>query len=280
MAESSIFWTTNGTGDGATNYTQDDLTTVFMRLFSMNNAAEGVIQSWENELEVSGTSTNVTIKTGAGMVYGLPYKNTSNVTVAIPTPSISPRYDRIVLRANYTAQTVRITRIAGSEGGSAPSLTQSAGATWDVPLATAYITTGGVITVTDNRVFCRYGGGLIQNRFGSDFYGYALSTTIGTTASGVSLADMRRVNAPGMVVGAVSETFTAAASGTFTVLMGGDFADSPIVLLTLGSATEPVVLSVLDSSVTSSTFDLVWETTSGSTITALKFNWMAIGPVA
>ena len=90
----------------------------------------------------------------------MPYFNTASVSVTIPTPASSTRVDYIVLRANWTAQTVRITRVAGTEGAGAPSLTQSAGTTWDIPLATVSITTGGVITVTDARVYLSMVGDL------------------------------------------------------------------------------------------------------------------------
>lgn len=155
MAESSLFWVTNGTGDGASGgYTQTQMFE-WLRSFLAPSATNlgGVAPDYQNKLAVSGTSSPVSVATGAALVYGIPYVNTGAVTVAIPTPSGATRIDRIVLRANWTAQTVRITRIAGTEGGAAPSLTQSAGTTWDIPLAQASITTAGVITVTDQREY-------------------------------------------------------------------------------------------------------------------------------
>jgi hypothetical protein len=50
---------------------------------------------------------------------------------------------------------VRVTRVAGTEGGGVPAITQSDGTTWDVPLYQATITTGGAITLTDERSFVR-----------------------------------------------------------------------------------------------------------------------------
>lgn len=154
MAESSILWTTNGTGDGINSgYTQAQMHEMFRALFAGRNTTNlgGVVQDYLNKLAVTGAASPVAIDTGAAIVYGLPYFNSASVTVAIPTPSVSTRIDYIVLRAGWVAQTVRITRVAGTEGEGAPALTQSAGVTWDIPLATASITTGGVITVTDAR---------------------------------------------------------------------------------------------------------------------------------
>jgi hypothetical protein len=157
MAESSIFWTTGATGDGASPYTMAQVTAWLRRTLTPGQANGGVIKVYGNELAVSGTSSPVTVATGAAQVYGYPYENDSAATVAIPTPSGATRVDRIVLRASWSAQTVRITRIAGTEGGGAPSLTQTPGTTYDIPLAQVSITTGGVITVTDERVFCAFG---------------------------------------------------------------------------------------------------------------------------
>lgn len=152
--QDSRFWTTDGTGDGDNaGYSQSDMFELFRALCAGRNATNlgGVFPDYQNELAVSGSSSPVSVNTGAGLCYGIPYFNTASETVAVPTPSTATRIDRIVLRADWSAQTVRITRIAGTEGGGAPSLIQSAGTTWDIPLAQASITTGGVITLTDQR---------------------------------------------------------------------------------------------------------------------------------
>ena len=152
MTEKSLLWDTNGTGDGTgTGFTETDMIQLFRSLFTRTANLGGVVPDFLNELAVTGTSSPVAINTGAALVYGIPYWNTASVNVAIATPAVSTRVDRIVLRADWTAQTVRITRIAGTEGAGTPAMTQSAGTTWDIPLATVSITTGGVITVTDAR---------------------------------------------------------------------------------------------------------------------------------
>jgi hypothetical protein len=153
MAELSLLWeTVTGTGDSDTGgYTDSQLFQMFRSLFSRTANLGGVSPDYQNELEVTGTSSPVAVNTGAALVHGIPYWNTASVNVTVATPAAQTRIDRIVLRADWGAQTVRITRIAGTEGGVAPALTQSAGVTWDIPLATVSVTTGGVITVTDAR---------------------------------------------------------------------------------------------------------------------------------
>lgn len=152
MTQTSLFWINNGTGDGVNGgYTQSQLVEWLRSMFAKGNNAGGVSPEYLNELAVTGTSSPVAVASGAAICYGFPYINTSSENVTVATPSGATRIDCIVLRVNWAAQTVRITRIAGTEGGGAPSLTQSAGTTWDIPLAQVSVTTGGVITLTDQR---------------------------------------------------------------------------------------------------------------------------------
>lgn len=113
------------------------------------------------DLAVSGASSPVSIAAGSAIVYGVWYLNDAATTLAIPTPVTSPRIDRVVLRYSSAAQTVRITRLAGTEAASptAPALTQNS-TTFEVSLAQARITTGGAITLTDERVYAVNPGAL------------------------------------------------------------------------------------------------------------------------
>lgn len=159
MAEFSRFWTTNNTGDGPSGGYSSAVFTQFVReTFLTNPATEGVLFGVLNNLAVTGAASPVSVNTGAALVYGFYYGNDSAVNVTIPTPTTATRIDRIVLRVSWAAQTVRITRIAGTEGAGAPALTQVANTTWDIPLANASITTSGVITLTDQRTYLKHPG--------------------------------------------------------------------------------------------------------------------------
>ena len=131
-----------------------------LRMLFNGDENRGVLSNWLNELAVAGVATPVTVATGGAVVYGMPYENTAVVNVAVPAPTTDTRQDRIVLRRDWAAQTIRITRIAGVEGGSVPAMTQSPAPAgtgiYDIPLATLSTTTGGVITVTDAREYCVY----------------------------------------------------------------------------------------------------------------------------
>jgi hypothetical protein len=155
VAESSIFWTTDGTGDGGSEYTQAEVIRWLRQTFIGDNTDEGVLKNYQNELEVTDAGgADVDIASGGAYVYGFPYWSTATVTKTLDTPSGDVRIDRIVLQADWTTQTVRIAVIEGVEGGAAPALTQTDGTTWEIPLAQVQIGTDGDIdSVTDGRVF-------------------------------------------------------------------------------------------------------------------------------
>lgn len=152
MAEISLPWSGTTTGD-AGPYSDDDWSDMYRKLFLNDRTLQGVIANFANEIEITGSASPVSVNTGAALVDGKFYENNSSATIAVPTPSGATRIDRIVLRKSWTAQTVRLTRIEGVEGGGVPAMTQNDGVTWDIPLYQASITTGGAITLTDERDF-------------------------------------------------------------------------------------------------------------------------------
>lgn len=160
MTETSLPWDgdsgSGGVGDCGP-YSSGEWDDSWRVLFSTGeHAVEGVLTGVNNELSVYGTSSPVTVSTGAAVVNGKFYINDTPKNVSVPTPVSDTRIDRIVLRADYSAQTVRIARVAGTEGGAAPTVTQNDGVTWEIALAQVSITVGGVITVTDERNFAHY----------------------------------------------------------------------------------------------------------------------------
>ncbi len=152
MVEISRPWTGTATGD-AGPYTFDQWTDVWTSMFTVDNVIQGVLRGQGGELAVTGTSSPVDIAAGEAIVDGTWYDSSAAATVAVPTPAGSTRIDLIVLEKDWTAQTVRLARVAGTEGAGAPSVTQVDGTTWQIKQAEASITTGGTITVTDFREF-------------------------------------------------------------------------------------------------------------------------------
>ena len=156
MTEMSYWWTTGGAGDGASTYTRANLTEV-SNILGGASYWEGVVPTYRNELvgTVGGANT-FNINTGGGIVDGKPYESDASVGVTIPSTSSDTRIDRVVVRADWTAQTVRITRIAGSESAtpSAPSITQTSGATYDIMLYQVNVDSSGTVTIeADERVW-------------------------------------------------------------------------------------------------------------------------------
>lgn len=160
MTETSAPWNGVVTGDAPTApYDAPTEWATYWRSLSGASAIAtnlgGVIRGELNALEATapGAVSPAVVDTGAALCYGTAYYNSATVNVAVPTPGGATRIDRIVLRKDWAAQTVRIHLISGVEGGPAPSLTQIAGTTWDTPLCQASITTGAALTITDERDF-------------------------------------------------------------------------------------------------------------------------------
>jgi hypothetical protein len=158
MAQFSMMWTTGETGDGTSPYTQAQVNAWLRRSFVNNPVVEGVIPDYPKtggkELAVTGTASPVAVAPGAAWVYGFPYESTASETITVPTPVGGTTGHRVVLRANWTTQQVRLALISSANGNAAiPALTQNPGTIWEIPLASLTITTGGVITITDQRGF-------------------------------------------------------------------------------------------------------------------------------
>ena len=160
MAEKSFPWTNNATGDGTLGgYTALEWGELHRYLFNGGQeATQGVLKGVLNELAVTGTSSPVAVNTGAAVVYGKVYQNTASVNLTVSTPAVGTTGGHVILRLDWTAQTVRLVAVRNTDGvNSTPSLTQSTSTQWEIRLATFTITTGGVIALTDARAYCHYG---------------------------------------------------------------------------------------------------------------------------
>lgn len=156
MAESSRFWNTIEVGDGGTGYGRD-LIAGWMRSVFARGEAGGVLRRVLNELAVSGTSSPLSVASGAAIVDGIFYENTTAKSMTVTTPSVGTTGGRVVLRADWSAQTVRAAVLMSADGTAAlPALTQVSGTTYEIGLASFTITTGGAITLTDARGYITF----------------------------------------------------------------------------------------------------------------------------
>jgi hypothetical protein len=267
LAEQSFWFTTNGTGDGsATGYTQVDLS-VIGRVLAACHGFEGVAPRYLNACAPSSTgANNCRIASGGAMVDGKPYNNTDNVDVTIPSATAgNTRIDRVVLRADWSAQTVRVTRIAGVDSGSpsAPAIVQTSGTTYDITLARVTVTDAGAITLVDERVmaamFTHYQGG---------------SSTRWDTPGTANAV----VNGVRMVAGTAEMTFAAEPSKSVNITFpSGWFDYEPLVIAVAATDAFGVVVTVKAASdPLQSTLYAITRTGDNYTGT-IEVNWIALG---
>lgn len=168
MAEISYFWNGTTVGDAAASpYEAASLFSSVMSTLSrgINYPNQGYVldsANAGNRLAVSNAGGGViNVATGTAVVIGTWYNNNSVLGFTIPDnpPSLATRIDRIVLRKTWSTQTVRLTYVEGpaNGGGPEPLLLSGYGVVWDIPIAKISITTGGVVTVTDERVLSSSG---------------------------------------------------------------------------------------------------------------------------
>lgn len=145
---------------------------------------------------IASGSANVDVKPGAALVNGKLYETDAAVTLTVAAnASGNPRIDTLVLRADYTAQTVRPVIKQGTPAASPvrPSLTQSS-SLWEMPLADIAVANGfSSITqsdITDRRRYSQSAGaGWLPYAYpvGTNPYGdYASTFAIGAN-SGVAI---------------------------------------------------------------------------------------------
>ena len=161
MAQVSQFWGGATIGDSGP-YSFDQYNHPFHTLVSNGSADAGVAVRYLNQL--AGTTTGlrangVDILSGAALVRGIWYTNTATINHALPAVGAGmERTDLIVLRASWSAQTVRQVRLVGTEYilGSPnvpPALTQTDYVTWEIPLFEVNVTTGNDVSLGDRRRF-------------------------------------------------------------------------------------------------------------------------------
>ena len=175
MAESSFFWA-DSLGDGGP-YSQDTLRTPWKVLAARDVANVGVVPGMLNNLIVTTTgNNNLTINTGYAVVDGTIYKNSASLAITSSSPAVGTTGRMVVLQKLWNVQTVRLAIISSADGtATIPTVTQTDGTTWEIPIASFTITTGGVIgALTDLREFTREA----TLNFGFDGAGSAISTGI------------------------------------------------------------------------------------------------------
>lgn len=159
MAQTSRPWQSTAPGD-AGPYSSANWHDIYKYLFHALRPNSGAIIDSGTApnvgLQVQATSpasAAVDVLAGAALVEGAFYENTATVTLSIAANlSGNPRIDTIVLQKDYVAQTVRLALLTGTPAVSPvpPSLTQSDGVLWQIPLADVAVASGFVSIANSN----------------------------------------------------------------------------------------------------------------------------------
>jgi hypothetical protein len=160
LTETSGFWTTDDTtpaGHQVASYTQVIAAKAWAILASCGGK-EGVAPSYLNELVGSvPAAKKARIGTGGAVVDGQWYENNAAVDLDIgeAVGEGNTRIDRIVLKCTWADFDVVLEVIPGTDAASpvAPSLTQTPGTEYDIPLYQALVNVGGTVTLTDERTW-------------------------------------------------------------------------------------------------------------------------------
>jgi hypothetical protein len=163
MAEFSGFWSSGSTGDQVAQYTQAHHADM-VRVIAGASGPGGVLpvsQLYNDLAGIIASANTFRIASGEAVVDGKWYKNTASIDLNVPsaTGAGNTRIDRFVLRVSWPGYTVRITRIQGTNAAnpSPPALTQTSGATYDLPLYQVRVNTSGTLSnVVDERVWASW----------------------------------------------------------------------------------------------------------------------------
>lgn len=149
----------SGFYDGDAEYGQEEFNRYFENLYE-----SGVSIDEDGNMTLSVTKGTGAVSVGAGfaIVKGFYFYSDAVKSLAVSTPTSFARVDRVVLQANLLTGPISLILKQGTPASSPqpPSLVRN-DSTWEISLAKVKITTGGVITVTDER-FDSYACGAIR----------------------------------------------------------------------------------------------------------------------
>jgi hypothetical protein len=153
-------------------------------------------------LQVFADSTGMQVKVqpGAAGIRGFYYDSDAILTKSIAAANATnPRIDRVVLRLDAPLNTISVAVVQGTPAASpaVPSLTQTDGGVWELPLAqvrvNAAVSTIQSSNVTDERPRYRSADRAVRGEIG---YGAASSTVSGLDGTSTVLAATQTVHVP------------------------------------------------------------------------------------
>lgn len=153
MGERSLPWSGTVQGDCGP-YSSDEWAELWRYIIGLasHRANVGVLLGSGNSgvegLKVRATgpvSANIEVAAGAAMVNGTNYINDATAALTIAANgSGNPRIDTVILRKDFSAQTVRLAILQGTAAvtPSPPALTQTPNVLWEIPLADIAVANG------------------------------------------------------------------------------------------------------------------------------------------
>lgn len=202
--EDSAFWEGVSTGDAAGTlwnapYSALEYSDIYSKFFGSNSARGYVIPGYNNNLAITANSPvalNVLVATGAALIRGRIYENVAQQTLTIgAADATNPRLDRILIRIDFAAQTIRLVVLQGTAAAtpSLPALTQNA-ITYEISLAYVWVaataTTIAATEIHDERVFAANFESLLDTLLqpnllnNSEFMAFSRLDSSGTTNPG------------------------------------------------------------------------------------------------
>lgn len=205
MTQKSFLWTTGGAGDGASTYTRSEWKKIFEILASCMYK-EGVALNYRSSFSGSVPGANTfRVAPGGAIVDGKPLDSDANEDITIPSAvgGGNTRIDRIVLRADWTAQTVRVTRIAGTDAAtpSAPTISSTSESVYDLLMYQVLVNTAGTVTLReDERILSVLQADTIEAGMIADGAIDSAALIVDETITAAKIANRtRRVLVPGLM---------------------------------------------------------------------------------
>jgi hypothetical protein len=139
----------SGFFNGDEEYGQDEFNRYFRNLFQNGVSLD---DGGALTLKVTAGENGVTLSKGFAIVEGFFYYNDADKAVALQRDPYLPRVDRVVLRLDLAAHTVRCKILEGTASSTpaAPVLTRDE-LVYEISLASVYIPAEGDMVVTDER---------------------------------------------------------------------------------------------------------------------------------
>lgn len=155
MTQKSRFW--EGIHAGILGpYSCLDFHYFIEKMCQSDPTTQGPLKGKLNELSGAyAAGPKITIQSGLALVKGCLYTNTASIDFAIAQPGSGTNYYRIVLRKDFVAQTIRLARL-GPSTVTYPTVTQTDGTIWEIPIIKCSISSTGAHAEVDERVFCIY----------------------------------------------------------------------------------------------------------------------------